>query len=118
MTTTLYINIIGVGTVTTIDKNGSFVGIAYSRDYAAAGIATVTANPAEGWKFGHWIIDDIEGEQIPTISVNMDFSHTVLALFSQSEVAPPNPSILGYIVLAGAIVAASIATVISVFRKK
>jgi sugar-specific transcriptional regulator TrmB len=54
----------------------------------------VTATPASGWKFDHWILDGINiGSTIP-FSITMNSDHKLTAVFTEETSSPPSEGIV------------------------
>jgi hypothetical protein len=62
--------------------------------YAANTVLTITATPAPGWQFSHWV-GDVADTNAPTTTVTMDTSKTVTAHFTAVPVTPPVPAVAG-----------------------
>ncbi|RLE79688.1 MAG: hypothetical protein DRJ52_07930, partial [Thermoprotei archaeon] len=61
--------------------------------YVEGSEVTVSASPAEGWKFSYWLLDGVKKTGNP-ITVTMNKDHTLVAVFEESgggESPPPNP---------------------------
>ncbi|RLE88020.1 MAG: hypothetical protein DRN04_17555, partial [Thermoprotei archaeon] len=60
--------------------------------YVEGSEATVSASPAEGWKFSYWLLDGVKKTGNP-ITVTMNKDHTLVAVFEESGggSSPPSP---------------------------
>ncbi len=54
-----------------------------SHGYASGSTASVSATPASGWSFDHWVLDGSPGGSTTPIDVLMDADHTLRAVFTQ-----------------------------------
>jgi hypothetical protein len=53
--------------------------------YSLDTVVSVTATPDTGWRFDHWLLDDVNEGSMNPIDVTMDVSHTLVAVFVASS---------------------------------
>lgn len=83
-------------TIQPLTGNGTTTPAIGSHSYASGTIVQVTATPASGWTFDHWVLDGTSSGSASPFPVTMSASHTLQAVFVKSSGPPTTLTITIY----------------------